>query len=61
MLEEKNRLLAAMQNDHELQMKKLSAELNKEREVLSNTKLKLQGFFCIYNILSSLLLLKLLV
>ncbi|XP_048493964.1 golgin candidate 4 isoform X2 [Beta vulgaris subsp. vulgaris] len=42
MLEEKNRLLAAMQNDHELQMKKLSAELNKEREVLSNTKLKLQ-------------------
>lgn len=43
MLEEKNRLLAAMQNDHDLQMKKLRMELEKERDELANTKIKLQG------------------
>lgn len=42
MLEEKNRLLAAMQADHELQMKQLRPELEKEHETLANTKLKLQ-------------------
>lgn len=59
MLEEKNRLLAAMQNDHELQMKKLRGELEKEHEALVNTKIKLQGFFCMYNLLPSPLLLNL--
>ncbi|KAL2892103.1 Golgin candidate 4 [Bienertia sinuspersici] len=42
MLDEKNRLLGAMQNDHELQMKNLRAQLEKDREALANTKLKLQ-------------------
>ncbi|XP_021767156.1 golgin candidate 4-like [Chenopodium quinoa] len=42
MLEEKNRLLAAMQKDHELQVKKLEAELEKDRAELANTKVKLQ-------------------
>lgn len=59
MLEEKNRLLAAMQKDHELQVKKLEAELEKDRAELANTKVKLQGFFRMYNLLPSPLLLNL--
>lgn len=43
MLDEKNRLVASMQNDHELQMKKLRMALEKEHEALESTKLKLQG------------------
>ncbi|KAJ8433652.1 hypothetical protein Cgig2_002323 [Carnegiea gigantea] len=43
MLEEKNRILAAVQADHELHMKRLRMELEKERETLANTKLKLEG------------------
>ncbi|KAL9234505.1 hypothetical protein vseg_009372 [Gypsophila vaccaria] len=42
MLEEKNRMLAAVQNDYESQMKKLRVELEKERQELADTKLKLQ-------------------
>ncbi|KAK9743059.1 hypothetical protein RND81_03G214300 [Saponaria officinalis] len=42
MLEEKNRMLAAVQNDYESQMKKLKVELEKERKELADTKLKLQ-------------------
>lgn len=42
MLEEKNSILAAVQADHELHMKQLRMELEKERETLANTKLKLE-------------------
>lgn len=43
MLEEKNRSLAALQATHELQIKQLRMELDKERDKLKNINLKLQG------------------
>lgn len=45
MLEEKNRSLEAMQATHELQIKQLRVELEKERDKLANLQLKLQGTF----------------
>ncbi|KAL9396971.1 hypothetical protein Peur_011224 [Populus x canadensis] len=42
LLEEKNRSLAAMQATHELQIKELRTELEKERDKLANIELKLQ-------------------
>ncbi|XP_074263362.1 golgin candidate 3-like [Silene latifolia] len=42
MLEEKNRILAAVQNEHESQMNKLRVELEKQRNELTDAKLKLQ-------------------
>lgn len=45
MLEEKNRSLAAMQATNELQIKRWSVELDKEREKLANLQQRLQGIF----------------
>ncbi|KAI5598756.1 hypothetical protein BDE02_02G152800 [Populus trichocarpa] len=42
LLEEKNRSLAAMQATHELQIKELRTELEKEHDKLANIELKLQ-------------------
>ncbi|KAH9604150.1 hypothetical protein KSS87_010490 [Heliosperma pusillum] len=42
MLEEKNRILAAVQNELESQMNKLRVELEKQRSELTDAKLKLQ-------------------
>ncbi|KAJ6940445.1 hypothetical protein NC651_006550 [Populus alba x Populus x berolinensis] len=42
LLEEKNRSLAAMQANHELQIKELRTELEKEQDKLANIELKLQ-------------------
>ncbi|KAJ9681331.1 hypothetical protein PVL29_020290 [Vitis rotundifolia] len=42
LLEEKNRSLAALQASHELQIKQLRMELDKERDKLNNIKLKWQ-------------------
>ncbi|WKA05894.1 hypothetical protein VitviT2T_023829 [Vitis vinifera] len=42
LLEEKNRSLAALQATHELQIKQLRMELDKERDKLKNINLKLQ-------------------
>ncbi|XP_011023259.1 PREDICTED: golgin candidate 4-like [Populus euphratica] len=42
LLEEKNRSLAAMQATHELQIKELRTELEKEHDKLANLELKLQ-------------------
>ncbi|XP_016467442.2 golgin candidate 4 isoform X2 [Nicotiana tabacum] len=42
LLEEKNKSLSAMQASHELQLKKLEMELNKERTELANMQTRLQ-------------------
>ncbi|XP_015584426.1 golgin candidate 4 isoform X2 [Ricinus communis] len=42
LLEEKNRLVAAMQATHELQIKQLRLELEKERDKVTNVQIKLQ-------------------
>jgi hypothetical protein len=43
LLEEKNRSLAAMKATHELEIKELRTELEKERRKSANIQIKLQG------------------